>query len=483
MNSDSLTVTKFDIETTGATREQSAAFHRAFGEYMEYRASAFASVKALCQDGDGFAMAHLFKGYLLLSMGAGEVVDAARDCHRRALACGELTRREQLHARALSAWADGDTESACNLWGDIMRIAPCDMLAIKLQHFALFWRGEFVRMRDELARVLPAWSDDAPGYYNLLGAYSFALQETAGAEQGDVKHVDVKQLAVRQTYARAEQLGRCACDNAPDDLWALHAVAHIFEMQGRLREGQQWLDRPLDFWDDRNPFRGHLWWHLALFAFDAGDYDRALDLYDSAVRPAPSTFYLDLQNTASLLARLEFAGVDVGARWQALLETVRERVGDVVLAFTEPHYAMVLARCNDVDALTQQCRAQYQLASKPNNATGALVDNLIAPLCAAIGAFHRGDASTARAMLAPLVDNCQPIGGSWAQRDVFALYLIESAIAEGDFVFAKQLLCTRVQRRPNSAPSWQKYLQVCERLGDERSMGCARRELERIASR
>ena len=35
-------------------------------------------------------------------------------------------------------------------------------------------------------------------------------------------------------------------------------------MQGRQADGIEWLDRPADAWDGRNPFKGHVWWHYGL---------------------------------------------------------------------------------------------------------------------------------------------------------------------------------------------------------------------------
>src|SRR6266511_6262837 len=91
----------------------------------------------------------------------------------------------------------------------------------------------------------------------------------------------------------------------PQDLWALHGLAHVFEMQGRAREGIELLSDAARFLNDYNLFRGHLWWHLSLFKLSQGRFDEVLDLFDRKVYPQSSTFYLDVQNGASLLARWE----------------------------------------------------------------------------------------------------------------------------------------------------------------------------------
>jgi hypothetical protein len=56
-------------------------------------------------------------------------------------------------------------------------------------------------------RVIPAWSEDVPGYSTILACRCFA-QEEAG------------------NYLGAEPAGRRAIELDPGDLWAAHAVAH-----------------------------------------------------------------------------------------------------------------------------------------------------------------------------------------------------------------------------------------------------------------
>ncbi len=199
------------IEQSGADSEQAAAFDRVIEECFKYRLSTFQSLKPICAAAPDFAMAHLLKGFLLLSMGTRETVSAAQACvahvvERKAA----LTPRERLHLSALEAWCRGDTAAACHHWDEILFAEPLDLLALKPQHFALFWRGEANHMRDAAQGVLPAWSEDTTGYADLLGIWPFALEET-----GD--------------YRRAETKRREAVERHPEDLWTIHAVAHAYK--------------------------------------------------------------------------------------------------------------------------------------------------------------------------------------------------------------------------------------------------------------
>ena len=101
----------------------------------------------------------------------------------------------------------------------------------------------------------------------------------------------------------------------------------------------------------------HLWWHRALFHLERREFDAVLDLYDRRFRnlSAPLTqaqpdLYIDVQNAASMLMRLELLGLDVGDRWSEIADKAQARVGDCLSAFTLPHWMMALAAAGRDDA-------------------------------------------------------------------------------------------------------------------------------------
>ena len=95
-------------------------------------------------------------------------------------------------------------------------------MALKLHHTMSFYAGRSQVMRAVVAGVLGEWDDSVPGYGCVQGMYAYALEE-CGA------------------YADAERWGRQAVERNPGDLWAIHSVAHVLEMQGRSAEGVKWL--------------------------------------------------------------------------------------------------------------------------------------------------------------------------------------------------------------------------------------------------
>jgi hypothetical protein len=343
----------------------------------------------------------------------------------------------------------------CAIWDQILLDHPRDLLAVRLQHFALFWMGRSAELRSGPAGVLHAWDESLPGYGNLLGMLSFGHEE-CGA------------------YAEAEAAGRKAMELNREDLWALHAVAHVLEMQGRLGEGIAWLDYPDDAWDDRNPFRGHLWWHRALFFLERGDTGEALALYDRAIHPDPSDFYLDIQNAAALLARLEFLGVGLGARWADLADQLEGRLDDHVLAFTDANAMMALAAAGRGQAAGRLLTSLKAFAATPGCSAAAAMEPVTIPVCAAILAYHQGDFGRAVDLLLPLRHAFIRMGASHAQRDIFHQYLIEAAIAGEQLALARALLSERSLAKPHSLGSWIRYATVLDSLGEAGAATVAR---------
>lgn len=67
---------------------------------------------------------------------------------------------------------------ACDLWEQILRDHPTDMLALKFSHDAYFYLGYQEQMRDSVARVYPFWTPDTPlsRYMPLRKLHHFVLQ-------------------------------------------------------------------------------------------------------------------------------------------------------------------------------------------------------------------------------------------------------------------------------------------------------------------
>jgi tetratricopeptide (TPR) repeat protein len=448
-----------------STESDAAAEHLNAGiaDYFEYRTSTGKRFKAAIEADPEFAFGHCLRGYLFMLFGATAFHRHARGALEAARKFGKgVTPREAAHTATLDAWLGGDMDRTCALWDEILVEHPRDLLALRLQHFALFWLGRSEDLRGGPARVMHAWDESVPGYGNVLGMLAFGQEEC-----GD--------------YAAAEANGRRAVELNREDLWALHAVAHVLEMQGRFKEGVAWLDYPADAWDDRNPFRGHLWWHRALYLLEQGDVDAVLALYDRSIRSEASDFYLDIQNAASLLVRLEFLGVDVGRRWAELADHVETRIDDHVLPFTDTHAMMTLAAEGRTEACGRLLTSLEAFAETPGNSAAAVMRPVAVPVCRAIEAFAAGDYGRTVDLLLPLRPALIRLGASHAQRDIFDQYLIEAAIRAGRLPRARALLSERTLVRPSSTTAWRKYAEVLTALGETAGAAEAARQASAAA--
>lgn len=422
-------------------------YDSALTDLWNYRMNAPKALKGVFEIDAEFPMAHITRGYVM-SMLESVVVRpkmlAGVEAARSALAPEAI--RERLHADALEGLALGDINKACRSWEEILAVFPHDLLALKMHHHTAFWTGRAYAIRNTVTGVFDAWDASQPGYSFVLAMMCFAFEECGN-------------------YAQAEPYGRRAIEMNGDDLWAIHSVAHVLEMQGRLDEGIALIDRDPAEWADRNPFQGHNWWHLALFALEKGDYERVLDTYDTKIITSNTEFFLDIQNGASLLKRLELLGVNVGDRWDGLAAYAEQQIGDHVLSFTDLHSFMTLAAVNKSDVMEKYLVSLREFAKSPNNYSASITEPLIIPICEGVAAFEAGDFKSAVDKLWPLRDQWAGIGGSHAQRDIFAQILLDATIHAEQYERARTLLSQRLTIKENSVGDWEKNAHVLNQLG------------------
>ena len=117
--------------------------------------------------------------------------------------------------------------------------------------------------------------------------------------------------------------------------WAVHAVTHVLEMQGRAEEGAAFLADGANEWAPNSTFAFHLWWHKALFHLDTDDPPAALQLFDGEISAGGFGQALELLDGSSLLWRLSLRGHDVGDRWDDLVDPWQTRMDDAHYAFND----------------------------------------------------------------------------------------------------------------------------------------------------
>lgn len=399
-----------------------------------------------------FPLALAAKGFFMLLLGRPELRGAALEA-RAAIAAeleagAPLTARERAAKEALDLYVAGRLSAAADRLDAALADHPRDALLMKLVHAIRFVLGDAAGMRRSIEAALPAFEGAHPARAFALGCHAFALEETGA-------------------YVAAERAGRQAVTLAPHDAWGLHAVAHVMDMTGRSGDGVSWLAGRDAGWRHCNNFGYHIWWHLALFHLDRGEIDAVLRLYDEEIRKDHTDDYRDISNGASLLARLEFEGIDVGDRWEELAALSENRVEDGCVVFADLHYLLALNGAGRELAGRKMLATMREAATRRIGDMGAVAAEAGAPAAEGLFAFAHGDYAAAYARLAEAHPAMPKIGGSHAQRDVFDRLTIEAALRAGLLSEARRCIQDRARRRGALDAYAETRLERIARLQDE----------------
>ena len=397
-----------------------AALDTAIYNFLHWKSALMPEIKAALEADPGFGLAQAVNGLVL---------HAARNIAYRPMVAESLaaakaaepamTAREKLYLAALDAACRGEITESVSCYETILAAHPTDLFAQRLAQMELFWIGEMAWSADISERVAEAWSPEVQGYGDYLSCRAFDLEET-------------------HHYAEAERLGRLAVELDPTDVWGTHAVAHVMIMQGRHTEGIAWLEGLKDSWAEANQMCLHLWWHRCLFHLERGEHDAVLEIHDDWVRnrehpllQALPDLYIDLQNGASLLLRLELRGVDVGSRWDEMVELTLQRLEDHTSPFTSAHFAVILAAAGRFAEAETLLQAMEGFAAEDHGTFGPRYRAAVIPAARAAIAHRKGEHQHVVDLLLPSRRLLWQMGGSDAQRDLFFLILADSVMKLG----------------------------------------------------
>jgi tetratricopeptide (TPR) repeat protein len=414
---------------SGADATARDLFGQALQQFRCYRGDPVATVDAALQASPDFVMAHALRAWLhVLSTEPGGV-DVAREALEAALPL-RATERERGHLAAIGRLVAGDWRGAGRCLEDISAEHPQDTLALQVGHQIDFFTGESRMLRDRIARALPRWSEDMPGYHAMLGMHAFGLEETG-------------------LYGRAETAGRRAIELEPLDGWAQHAVAHVLEMQGREREGIAWMRANPDAWSKESFFAVHNWWHLALYHLDLGEVEEVFRLFDGPIYGHRSNIAIDMVDASAMLWRLHLRNIPVGDRWEAVADAWEPFAAAGIYAFNDLHAAMAFIGAGRDGAVRELLRAQERaMAGSGDNAV--FTREVGAPATRALLAFAREDYAGAVDLLRPIRNIAHRFGGSHAQRDLLDLMLVEAALRDGQASLAAALAAERLDLKPHT---------------------------------
>ncbi|MGI5291479.1 tetratricopeptide repeat protein [Nonomuraea polychroma] len=456
-----MTTDQHGLAMSGASGAAARHYDRAIDALLHLRVEVDAEANAALEESPDFPMGNVLAAYLGLLTTEVEDARTARvrlGAFRRRIDESSLLPRERAHLAAVQALLDGDFLTCGALLGEIAVAHPRDALALAAGHQIDFFTGDARSLRDRIGGALSAWREDDPHLGHLLGMYAFGLEEAGH-------------------YDRSEEVGLRAVELNARDVWAIHAVVHTYEMQGRFGDGLRYLDARLPDWSTGTFFNIHTWWHYCLYALEAGDVGRVLAIYDSALADGQSC--MELLDAAALLWRLHLEGSEqpeLDERWRALADAWPVRVAEPFYAFNDMHAVMSYVgagRMGDAEKLIAS-REAYVLEPRPGVTNRDMTLRVGLPVCRAIVAFGRGDDASVIDLLYPIRHRVNEFGGSHAQRDAVQKTLLEAALRAGARDVARVLVSERIGVRPCSPYNWLKQAAVADALGDRAAAAAAR---------
>jgi hypothetical protein len=415
------------------------SYERALHAFNTYRGDPFQSLNESLALDDGFAAAYATKALLLCTIFERRFMrEALGVLEQGRQALEGATPRERALAAAAHDIASGEWHAGVRALERVLVDYPRDIVALQVAHVMDFFRGDALNLRNRISRVLPAWSESIPGYAYVLGMHAFGLEEC-------------------NQYPDAERAGRRAVELSGDDCWAVHAVAHVMEMQGRIGEGLAWLQSTRAVWGtEDNGFAYHNAWHSALFHMDRADYAGALGVFDARFAGSLE-FALARIDATALLWRLKVEGVDVGERFAPIADGGEGKLAGegAFYAFNDFHAALAFAAAGRREALAH-LQQHLIRASLAQNANGDMTRKVGLEACEAAIAYCEGRYDEAVDKLLAVRDGAAAFGGSHAQRDLLTLTLIDAAARAGRNRLSRHYANERLVHKPDSA--WGKRL-------------------------
>ncbi len=408
------------------------SFEAALKALYGYRGDPLALIGETIDGWPDWSLPHTFRALVLLGLTERRFAAGAAASLATAEALLEAaTPRERVLVRAARHMLEHRWEAACHDFERLLLDDPLDMLALQSAHNLDFFRGDLWNLRNRINRVLPCWPEDAEGYAHVLGMHAFGLEEC-------------------NHYPEAERAAEASLALAPDNPWATHALAHVYEMQGRADDGVALLAGRAHLWAPDSGFAYHNWWHLALFHLDRGEDAQVLALYDRELADPEASFALNRLDATALLWRLKILGIDAGERPAPVAAWWRRQIDDggAYYAFNDLHAAVALALAEDGEALAR-LEVRLQEAA-PGDGDGRLTREIGLPLVRAFRQYQAGQWADCATALVTLRDAAQRFGGSHAQRDLLTLTLVVAAARARQPELARRYLNERRVMKPAS---------------------------------
>jgi len=158
------------LEMTASSQQAVDAFDATIDEFLASGRDAAVLLKHVNESDPEMIMGQCVRGYFMRLPQQAHLIQGSNDAFEKAKSLAATANlREKMHVEALAAWVDGDIRKTNAIWEQILVEYPHDILALRIAHTMHFFLGDLDLMRDSMARVMPRWGEDLPGYGFGLG--------------------------------------------------------------------------------------------------------------------------------------------------------------------------------------------------------------------------------------------------------------------------------------------------------------------------
>jgi hypothetical protein len=377
-----------------------------------------------------FALAHIARARIHTFYQQGDVA-RKKAALARELVARNGTERERRHVETLALAVEGQIPAALAAALAHLETSPRDavVMSLPLGAFGLFafsGMADHDQARVDLCeRYAHHYGDD----WWFLTYHGWSLTENGDVARG------------RAMTERAFGLRRANAN-------AVHSLLHAMFEDGSVAEADALVTQWVPGYDRSGILHGHIRWHQALGALEAGDAARALTIYADVLKPSVTSAppINAISDGASLLWRLSAYGHDVPrALWTDADAFAQRAFPKSSIPFADVHMALFAAATHNAAALEQRLGVIEQRLSEGKLAAGPVVPKI----CRAMSAFAGADYQGCIRHLEPVLDDVVRIGGSHAQRQIIEDTFIVALMRGGELARARTLLDSRLHRRPS----------------------------------
>lgn len=377
-----------------------------------------------------FALAHAARARLHTVFAqpakAREMIDKAE-----ALVLVAGTERERSHVEALALAVRGNAKAALQQVLAHLDRWPRDafILSLPLGAFGMFafsGMAEHSQAGVDLCEKVSVHYGDDWWFLTFLG-----WAHTENLNVGHGRRITEQAFALRRNNAHA-----------------VHALAHAMFEDGSGAEADNLIANWLPDYDRLGILHGHISWHQAIVALEAGDTARALALYSAGVRPSvTASMPINIvSDCASFLWRVDAYGQAAPrAMWQELTSYAAKVFPNPGFAFVDAHMALIAAANRDAVSIGERVQVLDERIRE-----GAFPAGPVVPaICRGLLAFAEGNYRRCADILEPVANDVVRVGGSHAQREVFEDTLLIALLHAGEAAKGRVLLERRLHRRPS----------------------------------